>query len=432
MKKVLFALVAVVLTMTASGATGRTLLPQKYEGSMMPYDFGLSQQTPVWGDSLRPVYVAHVARHGARYITSAKKLAGLRAALADASASGSLTGKGKEFSRLLSQVGKVSSDKWGDLSEVGCREEVRLAKEMHALFPLLQEKTEVVAYSSYVPRVVRTMYEYCGELVALNPRIEVTASEGKRYDALLRCFTADTAYAAYRSHGNWQPVYSRMVDAVVPTRPARALLGKSSGLSDNELRRMTLDIYDVLHSLRACGLEAPDDHFMTADEYRRCWETDNLFHYLRNTVTPLSSLAGKASSPLLARIIGDADRALSRRLQRMADSIASVSGRDAVPLAATLYFGHAETLMPLLSLMRVPGCYDDSSDFTTLSERWKDYAIVPLGANLDVIILEAPSGRNYVTLRLNGSFVSPMPGAGMVANWNTYKDYLAGVMQDLK
>ena len=100
---------------------------------------------------------------------------------------------------------------------------------------------------------------------------------------------------------------------------------------------------------------------------------------------------------------------------------------------ANFYFGHAETLMPLLSLMRVPGCYDDSGDYATLSARWKDYEIVPLGANLAIILLASGKGNIYTALRLNGKFLSPVEGSdSMIVSWNDYKAYLIDIMMNLR
>ena len=84
--------------------------------------------------------------------------------------------------------------------------------------------------------------------------------------------------------------------------------------------------------------------------------------------------------------------------------------------------------MPLLSLMRVPGCYSDSPDFNTLYNHWRDYDVVPLGANIDIILLQSPAGHTYAALRHNGRFVAPMPGA-MIIPWPEYKAYLTALIQ---
>lgn len=425
-------LLAVVLTLPATAAKKPAVLPTHLSGTMMPYDFSFTDSVPVWPDSLKPVYVARVARHGARYITSAKKLTKLKKELDKASEAGTLTKEGRKFSALLQKVEEVTGSQWGRLSEVGCKEEQALAEELYALLPNLMRTARVNAISSYVPRVVMTMYQFNHQLTTLSSKISVTASEGRDLGYLLRCFSVDSAYTAYRDKGNWTKVSEHIADSIVSPEPARRLFGVKCGLSDKELKDFTLRIYDILQSLTAFGMEAPTDEFMSEAEYRACWEVDNLEHYLRNTVTPLSSLAGKATAPLLARIIADADTALGDRLISMTMKKADMNPKEATDgFDANFYFGHAETLMPLLSLMRVEGCYDDSSDFATLPDRWQDYNVVPLGANLDIILLADKMERIYVAMRHNGRFVAPMPGH-MIADWDQYKAYLTEIMVNIR
>lgn len=427
MRRILL-LLALLLSISAMAAKSYSLLPAKYAGSMMPYDFSGAEVEPIWPDSLKPVYVAHVARHGARFITSAKKLKKLQDAISKASAEGTLTNEGRRFDSLLKSVEDATGDQWGLLSEVGEKEERQLASDLYTLLPGLLKNARVNAISTYVPRVVMTMYEFNHSLAVKTSRISISASEGREFSPLLRCFTTDSAYASYRDDGDWKQVSDSLLDSIVSPAPALRLFGKSSGLSDRELKKLTLDMYDVLQSLTAFGLPAPTDEFMSEDDYRACWEVDNLEHCLRNTDTALSSLAGKASSPLLARIIADADASLDSRLIEQSIKRANMNPLESpASYDANFYFGHAETLMPLLSLMRVPGCYDDSGDFSTLSSRWKDYEVVPLGANLDIIFLQSPSMRTYVALRHNSHFVAPMTGAMIVA-WATYKSYLTELM----
>lgn len=428
MARTLIFIISALLSLPGFALKHEGALPSNLSGSMMPYDFSNTESKAIWPDSLRPVYVARVARHGARYISSPKKLDKLKDAIVKASVARTLTKEGRKFNALINSVEDNTGDLWGRLSEVGCKEEVLLAEDLYALLPDLLKKARVKAISTYVPRVVMTMYQFNHELTALSSDIDITASEGKKYSYLLRCFTADSVYSSYRDNGDWKKVSEKLMDSIVSPEPARRILGNLPGMDDHKLKKLTLEMYDVLQSLTAFGMPAPTAEFMSEADYRACWEVDNLEHYLRNTDTPLSSLAGKASSPLLARIITDADASLGARLIDMTmkradmDSAESPAGFD-----ANFYFGHAETLMPLLSLMRVPGCYDDSSDFVTLSDRWKDYEIVPLGANIDIILLESPTHRIYVALRHNSRFVALMSGA-MIVPWPDYKAYLTTLM----
>lgn len=424
-------IIALILALPAFARKDYRPQQARYAGSMMPYDLSREEIQAVWADSLTPVYVARVARHGARYISSASKLDKLKEAIGKARERKTLTKEGERFNSLLMNVEKTTADRWGDLSEVGVREEHRLADDIFTLLPGLFRTARINAISSYVPRVVKTSYEFTYQLSTLSGQTEITVAEGRRFNPLLRCFETDKDYARWRKSGAWKEYVAAMTDSIVSPMPARRLFGAS--ISDKDARDLTLDIYDILQSLAAFGLPAATDEFITPQEYEECWKVDNLTHYLRNSISPISDLAGKATSPLLARIIADADRSLNGRLETSAEKNAGISGQEYAPEPdVNLYFGHAETLMPLLSLMHVEGCYDDSPDFTTLHKRWKDYDVVPLGANLDIILLEAPSGTIHAALRHNGTFVSPMPDSGMTVEWNAYRQYLISNMKALQ
>ena len=225
--------ILLVMSLPAMGAQRYDLLPSNLAGSMMPYDFSYTQTDPIWPDSLKPVYVARVARHGARYISSPKKLENLRDAISKAAAAGTLTNEGRKFSALVKSVGDATGSQWGRLSEVGCQEEMRLAGDLYALLPDLMKKARINAISTYVPRVVMTMYQFNHELTALSSDIEITASEGKQFNYLLRCFTADPAYSSYRDDGDWKEVCTQLMDSIVSPEPARRLFGLYPGLTEH-------------------------------------------------------------------------------------------------------------------------------------------------------------------------------------------------------
>lgn len=414
-------ILAGVLSFIAAGEKYREL-PREYSGTMMPYSFSDSDTVPVWPDSLKAVYVAHVARHGARYISSPKKVKKIDKALYKAAVEGNITPAGREFLSLIVDVIKVSRGQWGLLSEVGRNEESRLARELYAIVPELMRDADVSSISTYVPRVVMTMYEFNHELSRLTSDIRMTAAEGRQFSPIVRCFTADTLYADYRQDGDWVEVYESFVNKYVPYSPAQRMLGRNHGYDKRKLRELTMEIYGIMQSLTAFGLPAPTDRYMTVEEYYRCWQASNLSHYLRNTITPLSTRAGTATSLLLQTIINDAGNALAANEDYELKKQADMAVEDFRP-KLNFYFGHAETLMPLLSLMQVPGCFDMSADYLNLDSKWRDYDIVPLGANIQLFILRGPTGRYYAALRHNGRFIEPLEGSGRIVDWNTLRNF---------
>lgn len=404
-----FLLAVVLYSLSSLSAAGRRPLPAAFDGSMMPYDFAATDSMPVVPDSLRPVYIGYVARHGARYMTSPDKLRNLSKMLYDTALKSRLTPEGERFHLLIKKMEEAGAGKWGMLSDVGVDEERRLGADMARIFPDLFRKGEVNAVSSYVPRVVMTMYQFLFSLESNKTGINMSTLSGKELNPLLRCFHTDSIYDAYRAHGDWEPVYEEYFRQFVSPEPARRLLGAIHENDREKLRKITMQIYDVLSSCRAAGIEPPTDEFMTEAEYRGCWLADNLEHYLRNSVSPLSTSCAKATAPLIRRIISDADTALT-----------APEGKGRI---FNGYFGHAETLLPLLSTMGVEGCFYLPLDYADLYKHWRVQEITPLGANYMIIFMKSESGRIYVSTRLNGRNISPLPDSPMTVPWNDLKEY---------
>lgn len=362
-------------------------------GSMTPYDLtqdeGLAM---VAGDSLKPVMINYVARHGARFLSSQNKVSDLRAEMLKAKQYNSLTRQGSAFLQLLDNVENTTAQRWGALDSLGVVEEETLARQMVNLCPDLLKQGRVEAIATYVPRVVKSMYVFCHSLCSLSPDLQISTSEGKCYDSLLRFFDTDTLYSSYLKKGKWKGVYNEFVRQNVPEAPAHRLVGNAFGVDSQRYRKISLDMYAVLQSMRATGIAADYKQWMTEDEYERCWQAANLKHYLQRTATDISAIPDSAARPLLRSLIASMDKA----------------GSDNAPVA-DLRFAHAETLMPLFSLMQLPECrYSATDNYASVRRYWKDSDVVPLGANLLIVSLKSPSGEIYVCMRLNGKWVAPM------------------------
>lgn len=401
-------LIFFISLVSLTGARAYSLLPLRYEGTMMPYDFAL-EEAPAWPDSLRPVYCAYVARHGARYMTGPKKFDKLEPVLRREAEAGNLTADGRALLAMVDSVRTLSEGKWGQLSAVGIHEQKLLGAEMTRLVPELgRDDAEVATLSSFVPRAMMTMYEFNHAMMLRNDRLDVTACSGHTYSPLVYFFDTDSVYRAYRKDGTWKEITDRYQAENIPVAPLRRLFVRPVNIKKHKQQELVMDIYSLLQSRRAMGLPAPSDRFMSAAEYGQCWMLSNLSHYLRNCQSPLSGdIVPRSVATLVEYIIGDADRSLGDPVMRN-----GFSG----------YFGHAETLMPLLSALRIPGCHAMTTDAAQLAKQWKSDQVVPLGANLGIFLFR--TGRGVLAaVRLNGRNVKPIPGKGYLVDWSELKSY---------
>ena len=408
----LFAIVWSPAPVPALSAARYEPLPPQLDGSMMPYDFSKVDSLPLFPEGYKPVAISYVARHGARFLSSPKKVAGIEKALYDAALERRLSAEGNAFFALLKQIADSTGGDWGLLSPVGIMEEKRLGEDMSREFAPLFKRGEARSISTFVPRVVMTMYQFNHALERDHQHLILSTLSGHCNDSLLYSFDFFPELDRFREDGEWKEAYKKFVDEFVSPDPA-ARLFSSTGSDSRRLRDLTMEIYGVIQGCRAAGFEPPTTRWMSPEEYFQCWRASNMKHYLRNTPNPLNPYSAPGTAPLIRRMITDADASLAAA----ADSAAADSRR-----VFNGYFGHAETLLPLFSTLGLPGCFAYTSDYDTLDSEWQLQTITPLGANLEIIFL-APEGKEIsaesvvTAVRLNGRNVPAYPGAPMFLSW---------------
>lgn len=382
-------------------------------GTHMPYAPPADGLAPV-PDSLTVIFIDHVGRHGARQPTSAKKAEKLLRFL-DAHP---LTAAGEQAAAVARQVLAAGNGRWGTLDSLGAEEQHGIARRMVAAYPrLFADGRRVEAQSSYVPRCVMSMYEFLHQVNTLRPAVEVSSAAGPQLNPLLRPFQVDENYVAWKAQGAWRTPYDMMFATSAPSAPARRLT--TDALTGEQAQGVTMDLYDVLSGLPAAGLPDRLGEFFTLAEANDTWALSNLSHYLQRCATTLSTLPADIAGQLLAELIETLDNA-------------AIDAPHYAGPGVMLRFGHAETLMPLLSLMRLPGCYYLTNYFDTVALHWRDFAVVPMAANLQMVLLQGPSGMLYLRLTLNERVVV-LDGAaefspGGFMPWQRARNYLLGCL----
>lgn len=395
----------------ASGLTAPTLFSaERCEGSRMPYP--APDSVVEWPDSLVPVMINHVGRHGARFPTSAKRFGRLAGALERAESGGTLTRRGRLLLQLTRRAMADADGRWGELDSLGVAEQRGIARRMFEAFPQLFVGQKVDAISSYVARCVASMDAFTAQINELaDGRVTLADDSGREFSPLLRPFEVDSVYvefAAARPYAGVLDAFAREVS------PAVAVAGSMVGgeLAAAEADEVASDIYYVVSALSAMGLSADWQDFFSLEEYNRMWAVDNLRQYLSRTATTVSAVPAEIASAL----VGD--------LVRTTDDF--ISGADVTPVR--LRFGHAETIMPLASLMRLPGCYYLTYYFDTVASHWQNWNVVPMAANIRLILFRSQSGRYYVRTELNERPLELIPGCrDLYVPWERARNYLVAV-----
>lgn len=397
-----------LLSVRAADPVQTRYTPAQCEGSYMPYPAVTPTAVP---DSLEAVLVNHVGRHGARFPSSAKNVKLMTDLLTEATANGTITVAGKSLHALCRRITDATAGRWGALDSLGMAEQRGIASRMFSNFPSLFKDGRVEAMSSYSPRCIMSMYSFVHQLSRLDNRLEVYTNSGRQNSALMRPFDSDAYYREYRESGAWQEPINQLETQLLNEAPLRRILGKGVEEMDEEKKHSVIMAeYAVVACASAIGLDSHWDTFFTADEYNRAWACSNLRHYLQYSASTLTTSTSEMASPLLQNLIATTRRA--------------VDGENGP--VAILRFGHAETLMPLLALMHLPGCYYMTNYFDTVALHWKDFYIVPMAANLQLILLRHKvSGRFYLRVDLNEVPVPLIPGRQQLYTpWESAEEYL--------
>lgn len=292
-------------------------------------------------------------------------------------------------------------------------EQAMIAARMFYNFTEVFGRENVVkAISSYSPRAMMSMYSFTHQLDRLSNRLTFETSTGRINSRLMRPFDIDRDYLAFRKDKLSQPAYDDYFEKTAPLSAIKRVLGDNyPWASDAAARELAITEYYVVAGLSAMGLPSQMDKYFTAAEANALWSCFNLRQYLTRTATTISSVPADIAADLVLDIIETTD--------------AFVNGENTAT-SAVLRFGHAETLMPLLSLLHIPGCYYLTNFFDTVGQHWRDFDVVPMAANIQFIVFKSRnSGRFYVRVDLNERPVALRNGDDSIYyQWGELRRYM--------
>lgn len=377
-------------------------------GSAKPYPAPATvTNTP---DSLTAVMINHVGRHGARYPSSPKNAMLLSELLDRASTLHTITPRGKKLMALNEKIIDASTGRWGVLDTLGKAEQQGIAMRTYGQFIRLFRDGRINAVSSYVPRCIMSMYEFTHQIARLDNRVEITTSSGRQNNPLLRFFSDNQPYTQFTESREVNEAIDAFADSVMPRTVLRKLLGASFPYDKINEKEALMAVYSTLAGTAAMEMPAKLSEFVTLEEFNALWSIFNLKQYLTHAGNSLSMLPAQIARPLLMDIIATTD--------------SMVAGADIAPVQ--LRFGHAETLMPLLSLIQLPGCSYYSDNMESVASNWLDFNIVPMASNFRLILFKSKKGTYFVRTDFNEIPVALIPSRPdeIYLPWEDARDYL--------
>lgn len=401
---------AACMGMQAADPTATHYSIRQCEGSLTPYPSEVPDESHP--DSLVAVFINHVGRHGARYPSSAANCRELKAALMKADSLGTISSTGRELLKLTDRVMRLSAGQWGALDSLGMAEQAGIATRMLRNYPeLFGGDVSVSALSSYSPRAMMSMYSFTHRLDRLNNETTFTTLTGHTTSPLMRPFDTVQDYIEFRDNKVWEPVYNEYFDATCPTTAIMRALGSRYPFDNaDHVRRLAYSEWAVVAGCSAMSVEVDPLVYFTSDEFNAVWSCFNLRQYLRYSASTVSSVPADIASQLVLNLVQTTD--------------AFINGDK--DTTVRLRFGHAETLMPLVSLLRLRGCYYLTNYFDTVALHWRDFDIVPMAANLQLVLFRSRnSGRYYLRASLNETPIPLLPNSDeLYVPWQQARDYM--------
>ena len=415
MRKIFLVLLAVsgILSLRGADPMATNYSWSQCEGSLTPYPVEVNPA--VYPDSLHPVFINHVGRHGSRYPASAANCLKLQKALTRADSAGTITPVGRQLEKLNDLIISRSTNQWGALDSLGMAEQRAIATRMFYNFgEIMANGATVSAISSYSPRAMMSMFSFVHQLDRMDNHINFVTSTGRVNSALMRPFDTSKEYTDFRRSNEWKPAYDEYFTDVCPTAPIRRALGERFPFeSSEEERDLAITEYYVVAGCEAMSVDPSASRFFSKEEYNALWSCFNLRQYLQRTATTISTIPADIASELVQDLISTTEN--------------FINGTN--PATVNLRFGHAETLMPLLSLMRLKGCYYMTNYFDTVALHWCDFDVVPMAANLQMILFKSDSGKYYVRIDLNEKPVPLQPNKPeLYTPWGEARNYLTRIL----
>ncbi len=380
---------------------------EECRGSLNPYT--VPTQVYEYPDSLSPIMINHVGRHGSRFPASATHSVTMKRALLHADSIGSITPLGKELLAIVNLVIEKSNSRWGALDSLGEAEQRGIAARMYANYPTLFNEKNINAVSSYSPRCIMSMNSFVHQLSRMNNKVNISTKSGRNCSSLMRPFDIDEEYKTFLADKTWEPPYKEYMETTISETALKRILGEEYPYSNINVKELALVQYYVIAGLAAMEIDCDASKFFTTEEYNALWSCFNLRQYLQRTATTLSTTPAEIASFLLLDLIETTDK--------------KIEGESS--FTVNLRFGHAETLMPLLSLMHLKGCFYATNYFDTVALHWKDFYVVPMSSNLQMILFKTKKGKYYVRFDLNEKPISLIPNNDNIyIEWDKAREYM--------
>lgn len=380
LRKILLTAIAATIA-AASQAAEPTLANRQAASNYFAYPYPeqqLPKLTPA-PKGYEPFHMEHYGRHGSRWHIGEWVYQSPVKLLLPAERNGKLTPRGQELLEQMRRLEIASRGRSGELTPLGAEQHRGIARRMTANFPeIFADGARVDAKSTDVVRCILSMENELMELMAFNPRLDITSDASK---STVRYLNPDDAHADSIHNSIYPQAMAEVNAANIPDYEAFALqlVNDPKFIADSINAK---DLYNNLFLIVANAQSltdrtAPFDLY-TDRQIHDKWVRDNAEWFLRYGNTKWTGGTGPMRQRFLLRNwIESADTCIMRQQP-----------------SANLRFGHEVVLLPMAMLMNLDGTGRQIDDMTRVADQWKNYEIFPMASNIQMIFYR-PQGQTY-------------------------------------
>ncbi len=380
------------------------IMPEKSGSTYYAYNYLQWPTTPT-PKGYKPFYISHYGRHGSRWIPTEDRYT----AVINLFEKENLTTLGSSVRDRLRKVYADAKGNAGMLTRIGEEQHADIAQRMYDMYPeVFMNNNKIYAYSSIVPRCIKSMNSFTHSLLSKNERLRITTNSDKKNMSFIAYDTPQMEQLNAKT-AIWRIDFEKFErNHIKPSRLIESLFVNPSNI-DNPTELM-MGLYWIASNMQdtTTGLTFYD--IFTNEELYNIWQSVNYRMYVCNGASPLNGgVPAKSASTLLENIIHSADRAIK-------------NGKE----SATLRFGHDTNLMRLLTLIGFKDFTAEEVNSDNFCNIWQDYRLAPMAANLQIIFYKN-SENKILTKFLHNEKEMSLPINSDVApyyDWDSVHTYL--------
>lgn len=393
-----------------------------YLGSKMPYIFRPYPNTkPPSG--YEPFYINYLGRHGARYFVPSKDVAWIYDVLQYAHQNQYLSMRGLELLSKIINLLELEEKSGEDIWYSGRKMIEGIASRIYENYPQIFGK-KLIGISTSIPRAKQTMEYFFVELSKYTDANQFCQSSYGEQDPILRFYELNEAYLEHQTSGTWnkewkQYCFHHDTSMNVLNKIFRYNFLKNYNVSMEDRQRFVTTIFQIYANQIEIDGMISLDYFFASKDKNSCWENENLRQYLKMGLGKKGNqLSANISFLLLEDFLSTSKNAIEKN-----DS------------SGNFRFAHANTMVSFANLLKVKGCSEQTNQLEQVAHIWRDYEVIPLGANLQWVFYRSKRKDQPVLVKMlynERELLFPFESdLAPYYDWQQVKRYCEGILNQI-